>query len=151
VDTNAIVNSIKDHALTLGVFEEVNGHEALSPPGNGLSGGVWFIQAGPAEGQSGLDSTTAYVVFNFRIYSSAEQQPADGIDPAMVDAMDLLITGLSGDFELGSNVRNIDLLGSHGPGLSARSGWLPIPDGPTFRIIDITIPLVINDAWAQVA
>jgi hypothetical protein len=46
-------------------------------------------------------------------------------------------------------VRNVDIFGegAHGE-LSAQSGYIN-QDGRLLRIIDITLPLVINDVWPQ--
>jgi hypothetical protein len=66
----------------------------------------------------------------------------------VVDACDALFEAYSADFELGGNVRNVDVLGAQGSPLSARFGFTTI-DKQTYRTIDIVIPLVINDAFTQ--
>jgi len=59
-----------------------------------------------------------------------------------------LMTSYAADFELGGNARNIDLLGQTGVQLSAQAGYVEI-DNRLFRVMDITIPVIVNDAWAQ--
>jgi len=54
----------------------------------------------------------------------------------------------SGDFTLGGLVRDVDLLGHSGQQLSALPGWLDMGEAK-YRTVDITIPMVISDAWAQ--
>jgi hypothetical protein len=44
----------------------------------------------------------------------------------------------------------VDLLGAHGIPLSARAGY-DEQDSKMFRVMDINLPLVINDVWQQTA
>ncbi|MET8987757.1 hypothetical protein ABZW49_20110 [Nonomuraea wenchangensis] len=78
------------------------------------------------------------------------QEPADAIDPAMLAALDALMSAYSGDFDLGGRIRNVDLLGQTGPPLSAQAGYLE-QDGNTYRVFTVTLPLLINDVWDQEA
>jgi hypothetical protein len=87
-------------------------------------------------------------VFNCRIYTSMLTEPQDAIDPIVLSAVDLLIGEYSGDFDLGGTVRNVDLLGQFGSPLSARAGYLN-QDQKLFRVMTLTIPLAINDLWAE--
>ena len=77
-------------------------------------------------------------------------KPADAIDPEIMDAVDVLFTAYSGDFDLGGTVRNVDLEGATGPGLSAQAGYLN-QDGKLMRIMDIVLPVIVSDLWTQVA
>jgi hypothetical protein len=47
-------------------------------------------------------------------------------------------------------VRNVDLLGAYGAGLSALAGYLNV-DNKMFRVVDLTLPLIVNNVWEQVA
>jgi hypothetical protein len=42
----------------------------------------------------------------------------------------------------------VDLLGQFGTPLSAQAGYVN-QDGRLFRIMTITLPLVVNDVWGQ--
>ena len=42
-------------------------------------------------------------------------------------------------------------MATHGIALVAQAGYLEWPDGGTSRIYDITVPVVVHDAWAQEA
>src|SRR6185437_10624643 len=63
-----------------------------------------------------------------------------------------LMGAFSGDFDLGgvADVREVDLLGANGTKLSAQAGYVEI-DRRMYRIMTINIPIVINDAFSQVA
>lgn len=147
-NATAIIDTALSHAQASGWFDKVNGHEPKNAPGNGLTLAVWAQSLGPVPGASGLRSTTARLVLNVRAYSSMIQEPQDAIDPNLLAATDALMTAYSGDFDFGANVRNVDLLGAYGVGLSATAGYLT-QDGRIFRVMTITVPLIINDVWSQ--
>jgi hypothetical protein len=150
LDITTILNTVQDHALTSGYFDTVNGHEPKSAPGNGLSAAVWVEQIGPARGGSGLNSTSARLALFVRLYTPMVQQPEDAIDPNLMTALDALMAAYSGDFTLGGLVREVDLQGIHGDPLSARAGYLTT-SGAEYRVMTITLPLIVNDLWEQVA
>lgn len=150
MDIAGVVDAVVSHAASLGIFETVNLHEPVNAPGNGLTCAVWADRIGPVPQASGLNITTAYVVMNIRIYTSAMQQPYDGIDPLVMEAVDSLITAYSGDFDLGGKVRNVDLLGMYGAELSAQAGYIK-QDTNLYRVMTITLPMVINDSWSQIS
>jgi hypothetical protein len=78
------------------------------------------------------------------------REPQDDIDTDILNATDLLMNEYSGDFELGGNVREVDLLGEFGDSLSSQAGYVTI-GGTMFRVMTITLPVIVNDAWNQVA
>ena len=149
MDVTGIVTAVQDQLLTTGLFESVNLHEPKSAPSNGVTAAVWADRVEPLPRASGLNSTTGYVVLMVRLYTPMLQQPYDGIDPRMVSAVDTLMTKYSGAFTLTGKVRNVDLLGEFGTALSARAGYLD-QDRKMYRVMDITLPLVVNDLWSQV-
>jgi hypothetical protein len=149
INTEAIVNVVASHAAASGHFERVNSHELGSPPGSGLTAAVWVQSMRPWQQRSVLAATCARVVLMVRIYTSPLQEPQDAIDPAVMAAADALFIAYSGDFTLGNLVSEVDLLGAGGEALTAVAGWLPLADGSRWRVMDITVPFVINDAWTQ--
>jgi hypothetical protein len=145
---NAVINALVSHAQSLGRFDTVHAHEPKSMPGMGLHYAVFMNNIGPARTGSGLSATTVRLELAGRVYKPFMSQPEDAIDPELVDACDALFSAYTSDFELGGNVRNVDVLGAQGSPLSARFGFTTI-DKQTYRTIDIVIPLVINDAFTQ--
>jgi hypothetical protein len=146
--TDALTDAIQSHALATGLFERVNAHEPKSSPGNGLTAAVWAQSVFPVPAASGLTSTTGRIEFNVRIYQNMIAEPQDAIDPAMLAAVDELFALYSGDFTLGGSIRNVDLLGAHGAPMSAQAGYLEVGNG-NYRIMTITLPLIVNDLWNQ--
>ena len=147
LNTTGLFAALSSHAQTLGVFDRVNEHEPMNAPKNGLTCAFWFVRLAPFPAGSGLSSTSGLVVFSARIYKPT-QLPQGSEDADVMAAADALMAAYSGDFALGGLVRNVDLLGQSGMQLSAQAGWLPFGD-TTFRTIDVTIPMIINDLWTQ--
>jgi hypothetical protein len=145
-----MINSVSSYIAASGAFARSTGHEPKNAPGNGLSAAVWVERITPLPGGSGLASTTVLVVLNVRVYTNMLADPPDAIDPALTAATDTLMTAFSGDFDLGQQVRNVDLLGAVSDGLSAQAGYLE-QDGKLFRVMTITLPLIVNDLYNQVA
>ena len=145
-----LLSVLTSHGESQGLFESVNGHEPKSAPGKGLSYSVFCDRIGPVPIGSGLASTSGVVTFMGRIYCAMLREPVDDIETDTLNAVHALLTAYSGDFEMGANVRCIDLLGQTGQALSARAGYLTI-DNKVFRVMDITIPVIIDDLWEQAA
>lgn len=149
LNTKLILDRVISHALSLGLFEQVNGFEPKAAPGNGLTCAVWVDRIEPAAIVSGLAASSARLVLSLRIYTNMIGEPIDLIDPNIADAVDKLMTAYSGDFTLDGAIRNVDLLGEIGDGLSAEAGYLE-QDRKMFRVMTINLPMIINDAWEQV-
>jgi hypothetical protein len=143
-----LFDKVQSHAMSLGVFESVNNHEPKSAPGNGVRAALWVQDIRPMGRASGLSATSGVVTLNVRVYSSFLQQPLDDIDPGILTAVTTLLNAYTGDFDLGASVRNVDLLGIYGAAMSAQAGYLT-QDSKVYRIMTVTLPIVINDLWAQ--
>ncbi len=147
MDSLALLEAAESHAMTLGLFDRVGRHEPKKAPGKGLHAAFWVQAIGPVR-SSGLNSTTGRVELRVRLYVPMLTEPQDSIDPQIMAAVDALMTAYSGDFTLGGTVRSVDLLGAHGTPLSAVAGYLS-QDQRLFRVMDIILPLIVNDLWSQ--
>jgi hypothetical protein len=145
-----IIDAACSHAQTAGWFDTVNGHEPKRAPGLGVSASVWAQSLRPVSARSGLNATSALVVLNVRCMTPMLAEPQDDVDPNLFGAVDALMRAYTGDFDLGGLVSNVDLLGSYGPGLTAEAGYLN-QDQVLYRVVTITLPLVVNDLWSQAA
>ncbi|MEV0015444.1 hypothetical protein [Streptomyces tendae] len=151
LDARTLLSAVESHAAASGFFAHINGaHEPKSPPVSGLTCAIWVEQIGPARGGSGLNSTSARLALFVRLYAPINNTVPDSIDPALMDALDWLMAAYSGDFELGGLVRKVDLLGAYGEPLGARAGYLN-ESGTEYRVLTITLPLIVNDLWNQEA
>lgn len=149
LNATSILDKLISHAQRLGLFEQVQGHESKNAPGNGMHAEVWADTIDPIRA-SGLDATSVRLTFKIRCRTDFKAAPEDGIDPMLLDAVDQLLASLHADFELDGDARFVDLLGAHGIPLSGKAGYLN-QDGKVYRVMDIVVPCIINDAWEQVA
>lgn len=145
----AVTEAVASHALSLGVFDKVNTHEPKVAPGNGITCAAWVERVVPTV-KSGLNSTSVVLVFNLRLFTSMLAEPQDMIDTNLVAALDLLMAAFNGDFELGGLVRSVDIFGISGTGLNAQAGYVN-QDNRIYRVVTVTLPLIMNDVWEQVA
>lgn len=143
-----IFDAVVSDAQASGYFDKVNLHEPKRKPGTRLTAAIWVQNLKPIT-LSGLASTSALVLFMLRIYSNMLQEPQDMIDPRLLKAASHLIRRYHDDFDFGGAIRNVDLLGAHGVALEATAGYLE-QDNAMFRIMDLTIPCIVNDVWPQV-
>lgn len=147
-----LFDAIESHAAATGWFDSVNTAEPKAAPGNGLTCAIWIQSIRPIQA-SGLNSTSARVEFSVRIYTNMLAEPDSGTDPNLTAATLALMEDYTGDFGLSviaatPTVRSLDLLGAHGPGLEAEGGYLNIGGG-LYRVLTITVPVIINDLWTQ--
>lgn len=148
LDVDNIIDAVASHAMASGYFDRVNGHEPKNAPGAGVSVAVWADSIQPVL-SSGLASLSASVVLNVRLYTSMLQEPQDAIDPAMLKAVSALFAAYAGDFTLGGAARHVDVLGAEGSRLFAKAGYLN-QDNRMYRVITITLPVIVNDVWDEV-
>lgn len=150
IGTSTVLDALVSQLMQLGIFDRVNQHEPKIAPGDGITAAIWFNSGQPVR-SSGLASTTVRLEFNLRLYTSMLAEPQDMIDPNLMQAFDTVIGVYSGEFTLanfGVTIREIDLLGSYGAGLSAQAGYVP-QDNKLYRVVTITVPVIVNDAWDQ--
>lgn len=151
INSQTLIDDLASHAMASGYFDRVNQHEPKSKPGRGLTCAIWVDRIEPARGRSGLAATSARVVFNVRVYTNMLQQPQDSIDPNVMEATDALMEAYTGDFTLGGDAAFIDVLGmTQGHALDAQSGYINI-DNMVYRVMTISVPVIVNDAWPQAA
>lgn len=152
-DIRDIYSRILSHMEATGHFELVVGHEPKSaPPSSGVYGAVWGDSLGPLVGGSGVNSTSAYLVLNARVYASemaVSRAQADEYDPKLLAAVSAVIGRLAEDFTLDGTVRAVDLRGIGGQRVASRGGYIE-QDRTYCRLFVITVPIIINDAWPEV-
>lgn len=150
LQTTPIFDALAGHALKLGMYQKVNTHEPYAAPQNGVTASIMLASIRPARRMSGLAATTMLVEHVWRSQINMTAEPADDIDRNLQMVVDAALTALSADYTLGGLVKEIDLLGDASEGLRMLPGYLN-QDGKLFRIADIFVPTVHNDAYPQVA
>lgn len=144
-----IYAGVVSHARRLGVFNKVLTHEPKAAPGNGLTCSIWLNSLEPVATVSGLAVTSLRLELSIRIYENFKAQPEDEIDKRLLNATSKLMDAYTGDFQLGGTVMDIDLLGAHGEPLRAEGGYLN-QDGVLYRVVVMTLPIIIADVYTQV-
>lgn len=150
LDASAILDAIVSHAQANGKFERVLAHEPKNAPGNGLSAAVWAGDILPIARVSGLDKTSALLSFSVRVYMNMLYEPQDDIDRVLLDAVGSLMNDYTGEFTLAGAASWIDLVGMYSQGMLSRAGYLEL-DKTLYRVMTITLPVVVADVWTQVA
>ena len=148
LDLDGIRTQIESVALASGRFDRVSGHEPEAAPGTGLTAAVWLDAIEPLPERSGLAATSVRVLWSLRLYRPMTVEPQDGIDPSIGVAAAELMEELSGDFDLGGEAAEVDLLGRYGTALGGKAGYAR-HDGGEYRTFTITVPVVLNDLWTQ--
>jgi hypothetical protein len=144
-----ILDAVVSDAQRSGYFDKVNLHEPKRKPGTGMTAAIWVQSIEPIGVISGLSSTSGKIVFTLRMYQQMFKDPPDMIDPTIMKAVSNLMRRYHDDFDFEGAVRNVDLLGAFGTALSAQAGYLEI-DKTEYRIMDMTIPCLVDDIWPQV-
>lgn len=150
---NDVLTRVIDHARASGMFGKVQGHEPKSAPVTGrspdLTCAAWIQEIRPTT-RGGLNFTSAVLEIFVRLYTPMMKDPQDAIDPNMLGAAHRLMAAYAGDFELGGTARAVAVKGGDGAGtqLTARAGFVEI-DRTMFRVMDIVVPVVINDVWQE--
>lgn len=146
--TDAIMAGITGPLLASGLFDRVSTHEPKTAPGTGLTAAVWLARIRPWPGGSGLASVTLRLEYNVRLYTSMLAEPQDEIDPELTWANVAVMALFSDDFDLDGSIRNVDLEGESGEPLSSQAGYLN-QDGKLMRVIDVLLPLIVNDVFDE--
>jgi hypothetical protein len=146
----AVIDKLVGFALASGRFDAVNAHEPKNSPGTGITFALWVQRVRPVPRGSGVAATSGILLMMGRIYQNFRSQPYDAIDPKVTAAMTDIMGAISGDFALQGvpQVRNVDLLGQFGVALDAQAGYVEI-DRNVFRVMTITIPVILNDMFIQ--
>lgn len=147
-DPLGLINAVASIVLGSGLFTAVSSHEPASLPATGMAAAVWMQGIGPLKKLSGLAGTAARVELRLRIYTPLITGNMDSIDPSMTSAASEMIRRLSADFTLNGEIFAADLLGAQGNPLSAKADYYKQGD-QFYRIYDITVPLLVDDVWAQ--
>ncbi|HEY0638387.1 MAG TPA: hypothetical protein VGD67_12135 [Pseudonocardiaceae bacterium] len=149
LDTTSIIAAVRSHALATGYVEDAPGHEPISRQLAGLVVAVWVQRLTPVSGASGLASTSVRLVLNVRVYAPLRMDAPDEIDPAVMVVVDRLLTAYCADFTLGGLVHHVDIFGRYGAALDAVAGYVHHDGGTPYRVMTITLPLVIHNVWEQ--
>lgn len=119
--------------------------EPFSPP-NDLTLAIMARKHSPS--QATLSATIDVWTVQLRLYARAGMTPPDAqrVELNVLAAYASLETALTGAFTLGGNTRAIDWYGEEA-GHRVESDWGHVViSGTIFRVVDVVLPLIIDDA-----
>lgn len=150
MDAKGIFDTLAGLAQASGVFNSVLTHEPKSAPQlqDQVTLALWASPMRPID-SSGLASVSMRWDISGRIFYSAFQEPVDEIDSRLMSAAGTYLAALCANFTLGGLVRNVDIFGQEGDRLEAVPGYLE-QDKKIFRVVDLRIPLLLNDEYPEV-
>jgi len=144
-----LIEALSSVLLGLGCFDFVNQAEPKSAGQlNGIGAAIWVQSMRPAAQRSGLTATSVRFECSIRIYQDMLYEPQDMLDPQLTNATWLVMQALSAGLTLNGAVEYLDLLGSDGEPLAGEAGYITI-DRKIFRVMTITVPMIIEDAFPQ--
>jgi len=146
----ASLDAILSHLAASGRLSSYSlGEPVKVPEGAKLHGAVYMRRSGVDHLylDGGTGEVHAVVV---RLYRAVLRQPQSEGELELVNAVSELTEDFAEDYTLGTTVREIDLAAQFGEGISAEWGHVEV-SGSMFRVVDITLPLVVDDSATAAA
>ena len=109
--------------------------------GPGLSAAIWMQSAAIVE--TTLTHPIESHVVTVRLYQDMLAEPTADIELELSQALGQLIDDLLADVDFGGEIRNIDAGGQYNA-MAAAWGYVDL-GGTMYRIVDINIPLTVDD------
>lgn len=138
-----------------GYFAQVFIGEPKSPPVDQMTAAIQMMEILPTQVTLGTDIEVH--TLQVRVYRNAMGEanagggPDEAIEYETAQAVSKVLSDLAGGFTLGGKVRAVDWNGEEG-GLKVAAKWGHLDVGGTmFRVADITVPLIVDDAVTFVA
>jgi len=144
-DISQTLHAVETYTQKLGLFETVQIGEPKSPPGQGFHAAIFMTSVNIGMIYAGGDTRENHLVM-LRIYRDMLAEKSDpqlNLESEMAVVLSKLMESLLGDTDLESTVMSIDAAGMDGPGMTASFGYTEV-GGSMYRIVDITIPLIVN-------
>jgi|TARA_Y100000310_G_scaffold99018_1_gene96802 hypothetical protein len=112
-----------------------------------VAAAIWMTDWAPT-----LTLATSVEVFTamVRLHVDAFSENVEETELALADAFNEFTTGAQQGYTLGSTIRNIDVAGEMSAGMSGAWGHVTYSD-TTYRIVDIVVPLIVNDVATHAA
>ena len=143
------LQEIQSYLAASGEFVTVElGEPEAVARGDGLTAAIWV--SGTRIALTTLTKVTKVYDANIRVYRDMLGEPTEGIEIGLAKVVQDIASDLLGDYDLGATVRDIDACGQYGTPLRAEWGH-DVVAGVVFRVVDMTIPIVVNDTAALTA
>ncbi len=148
-DLQPLLDDFRSQCRASGGFDGVVTHELRKAPTSQFVLGAWWLRTRTIPQRSGLASTSILVTLQARIYMPLQGDP-DQLDTELWRRTDLIYAAMHSGLTFTDDEHEIDILGAYGDGVTADAGFLPMPDNTPVRVSDVNVPIVVDDAYAQV-
>lgn len=143
-----VLDALTDHAERLGVFDIVMEGDPVGLPGDQMVLS-WNADSGrPERTMSGLAATSILLTVIGRTFISNKVSPMAGLERKLLVVVDTVMESFHAQIQLGETDMHVDVLGQSGVDLRWQAGFVPVDD-ELYRVVDITIPVIITDMYAQ--
>jgi hypothetical protein len=147
------LDNITSHISASGYVNDVQVGEPISVPdaNDRIFVGVWMTSASVVEVT--LSTTVEIHITNVRLYKRAALGQGDDsgdVEKDLALAVSQISSDLIGEYDLGGSVRNIDMAGQYSEGMTATWGYVQIAQ-TVFRMVDLVVPLIVDDSASQAA
>ena len=143
-DAKALFSAIRSMAKKLGVLSTVIGHDPENAPPQGVACSIMLGTVKPVL-TSGCAAVSCQVTLMVHVWDFAQKRPLDELDPEVLAATCALMGAFAGGFTLGGTVREVELFS-----MDATPGYVNF-EGKEYRTMQISVPIVINDMFAESA
>lgn len=147
------LSAIASHISRSGYASDVQIGEPVSPPeiNDKVFAAIFMNAASVVE--LTLGTTIELHTVTVRLMKRAafaQGDDASAVEEELALVVSQVSSNLIGEFDLGGTIRAIDVGGQYGTGVSAAWGYTNI-SSVIFRVVDITVPLIVDDSATQAA
>ena len=142
---------ILSHIAASGHVSSSSLGEPVGPPGGDKLHGAVYMRSTGVSSLYVDGGTRENHVAVMRLYRPVLRQPQAESELELALAASELLEDLVEDYTLGSNIREIDIAGGQGGG-SLTTDWGHVEiGGVMYRVVDITVPIVVDDSATAAA
>ena len=141
-DIRRTLEALHSHVASGGFVRSVQMGEPKNPPEAELSVAVFMADSRVVE--TTLVDTIEVHIAMVRLYKKLEfTEPGESAEFELANVSAEVASSFMGEFDLDGTIRNIDVAGQYGQGLT--STWGHIEVGSTvFRVVDILVPMIVD-------
>ena len=122
--------------------------EPKAPPAAILSAALFMADS--AVVATTLQDTIEVHTVTIRLHKKVEfTEPGDAAEFELANVSAEIASSFMGDFDLDGTIRNVDVAGQYGQGLTSTWGYLDI-GSTVFRVVDILVPMIVDGSTTLV-
>ena len=147
-DIATTLDAVQTHLDGSGLFFETHIGQPTSAVGEGPIAAIFGDTVSVVD--TTLNSTIEQHVLTIRLYQGTHIGAVETLEKDGWSLVSQVMDLFYGDFQLGANIRNVDVAGEYGTSLSASRDEEAIETTP-YYVADIVLPLIVNSATTLVA